>query len=85
MEHRENLTWNGRYAYDTIDVDLDVDGGLWVFPNDVIRSPWVQAAFRVSDYRPSSSPSPIQIGDIQATIAYVESAAFRWPTRLEIE
>jgi len=77
--HPDNPT---SYWRDTIDVDLDSDGGIFVYPNDIINSKWVQPAFRVSDKRPSSNQIPRD--NFDAAVSYVGSGAFRLPMKLSM-
>ena len=71
------------YNYDTIDVDLDSDGGFWVFPNDIVRSPWVQDPFRVSDRRPAPTGTAVALGaaEREQVLEYARSPLFQLPVR----
>lgn len=72
------------HSYDTVDVDLDSDGGVWVFPNDIVRSAWVQEPFRVSDRRPQGvvgGPVALAATDRQQVIDYARSPHFQMPIR----
>lgn len=82
MVHDDGRVGSG-YNYDTIDVDLDSDGGLWVFPNDIVRSPWVQDPFRVSDRRPTAVGGPVALAaaERQQVIDYARSPLFQLPVR----